>query len=78
MSPLMTEGQAVDSARAYFLRPDHLYGCAETVFMVLKEAYSLPDPHNSSAAMALNGGVAYGGSVCGAITGAGDGCWHVG
>lgn len=38
--------------------------------MVLKEAFGLPDPRDSSAAMALNGGVAYSGGVCGAISGA--------
>jgi C_GCAxxG_C_C family probable redox protein len=37
--------------------------------MVLKEAFGLPDPADSSAAMALNGGVAYSGGMCGAITG---------
>jgi C_GCAxxG_C_C family probable redox protein len=38
--------------------------------MVLKEAFGLPDPLDPSAAMALNGGVAYSGGVCGAISGA--------
>ena len=38
--------------------------------MVLKEAWGLPDPTLSDAAMALNGGIAYRGGPCGAITGA--------
>ena len=38
--------------------------------MVLKEAFGLPDPLDPSAAMTLNGGVAYSGGVCGAISGA--------
>ena len=37
---------------------------------MLKAVYGLDDPADSSAAMALNGGVAYGGGPCGAITGA--------
>ncbi len=67
---LNTAQDAIERARSYFLREDNLYGCAETTYITLKEAYNLPDPANSSAAMALNGGVAYSGSVCGAISGA--------
>jgi C_GCAxxG_C_C family probable redox protein len=66
----MTEQEAIDKARAYFLTEDHTYGCAETTFMVLKEAYGLPDSADSSPAMALNGGVAHRGGLCGAISGA--------
>jgi len=62
--------EAIEKARAYFLTEENIYGCAETTFMVLKDAYGLPDPGDSSAAMALNGGIAYFGGVCGAITGA--------
>jgi C_GCAxxG_C_C family probable redox protein len=61
---------AVARARELFLRDDTVYGCAETVFVVLKEAYGLPDAGASSPAFALNGGLAYSGSTCGAITGA--------
>jgi C_GCAxxG_C_C family probable redox protein len=66
----MTADEAVARARSIYLDDAHLHGCAETVFMVLKEAHGLPDPLDSSAAMVLNGGVAFGGGVCGAITGA--------
>jgi C_GCAxxG_C_C family probable redox protein len=61
---------AVEAARAYFLRPDNLYGCAETTLIVLQQAYGLPEAADSSAAMALNGGVAWRGGLCGALTGA--------
>jgi C_GCAxxG_C_C family probable redox protein len=37
---------------------------------VLKEAFGLPEPMDSSTAMALNGGIAYSGGTCGAVTGA--------
>jgi len=57
-------------ARAYFLDERHEFGCAEVTFVVLKGAFGLDDPMDSAAAMALNGGVAYGGGVCGAVTGA--------
>ena len=68
-SLLRTE-QAVQAARNYFLTEENIYGCAETTFMVLKGAYNLPDAGNPSAAMVLNGGVAYDGGICGAISGA--------
>ena len=60
---------AVERARALFLDDEHPYGCAETTFIVLKEAFGLRDLADSSAAMALNGGVAYSGGMCGAVTG---------
>jgi C_GCAxxG_C_C family probable redox protein len=66
----MTEQEAIEKARSYFLRQDNLYGCAETTLMALKAAYGLPEPADSSPAMALNGGVAYSGGLCGAISGA--------
>ncbi|MBC7223568.1 MAG: C_GCAxxG_C_C family protein [Anaerolineae bacterium] len=66
----MTEAEAIAKARSYFLRDDNLYGCAETTYMVLAEAFGLPGAADSSLAMALNGGVAWWGEVCGAITGA--------
>jgi C_GCAxxG_C_C family probable redox protein len=56
--------------RDTFVTEDNRYGCAETSYIVLKRAFGLPQPEDSSSAMALNGGVAYQGGVCGAITGA--------
>jgi C_GCAxxG_C_C family probable redox protein len=61
---------AVARARALFLDDDHGYGCAETTLIVLQEVFGRPDATNAAAAMALNGGVAYGGGICGALTGA--------
>ncbi len=61
--------QALAKADAYYLSDDHVYGCAETVFLTLKDIYGLDDPMDASAAMAFNGGVAYSGGPCGAITG---------
>lgn len=66
----MAEIDAAAIARARFLDERNQFGCAETCFIVLKGAYGLDDPMNASAAMALNGGVAYSGGACGAITGA--------
>jgi C_GCAxxG_C_C family probable redox protein len=57
-------------ARELFLDDSNYYGCAETTYVVLQELFSLPDPDDSAAAMPLNGGVAYSGGTCGAITGA--------
>ncbi len=61
---------AVEAARQLFLDDSNTYGCAETVFVVLKGVFGLPDSADSSAAMALNGGLAYSGGPCGAISGA--------
>jgi C_GCAxxG_C_C family probable redox protein len=61
---------AAERARALFLDDSHPYGCAETTFVALKEALGLPDASDASPAMALNGGVAWSGGVCGAVTGA--------
>lgn len=66
----MTADEAAARARSLFLDESNSFGCAETTFMVLKEAFELPGATDPSAAMALNGGVANGGGVCGAITGA--------
>jgi C_GCAxxG_C_C family probable redox protein len=63
-------GPAIDRARELFLDDRNTYGCAETAFVVLKEAFGLPVAADSAAAMALNGGIAYSGGTCGAITGA--------
>ena len=62
--------QAVARARALYLDDANTYGCAETAFVTLKGLYGLDDPADASAAMALNGGLAYSGGPCGAITGA--------
>ena len=53
-----------------FLNDANTYGCAEVALVVLQEHFGLPDADDSSAAMALNGGIAYTGGMCGAITGA--------
>lgn len=65
----MTEIEPVERAREYFLRDDNYYGCAESAFLALKDAYGLDPAGDSSPAMALNGGVAYSGGMCGAISG---------
>jgi C_GCAxxG_C_C family probable redox protein len=66
----MTGDEARQRARSLFLSDDHAHGCAETTFVVLKEAFGLPDPGDPAAAFALNGGIAYRGGTCGAISGA--------
>ncbi len=66
----MTEREAVELARTLFLDDRNIHGCAETTFIALKEAFGLPDASDSSPAMALNGGIAYSGGMCGAISGA--------
>ena len=64
-------GESVrELARSLFLRDDNLYGCAEATLVALQEFYELPGAADSSAAMALNGGIAYGGGICGAVSGA--------
>lgn len=66
----MNEQQAIEKARTYFITEDNVYGCAETTLIVLQEAYGLNGATDSSPAMALNGGIAWSGGACGAITGA--------
>ena len=61
---------AIDLARSLFLRDDNNYGCAESALVALQELYGLPDAADSSAAMVLNGGIAYSGGMCGALSGA--------
>ncbi len=61
---------AVTAARDLFLDDGNLYGCAETTFIVLASAFGLSDGADPAAAMALNGGLAYSGGPCGAISGA--------
>ncbi len=65
----MEPNKAIERARALFLDDANTFGCAETTFIVLKEAFGLADAGDSAAAMALNGGVASSGGICGAITG---------
>jgi C_GCAxxG_C_C family probable redox protein len=60
----------IERARDLFLDDANIYGCAETTLVALQEHYSLANAGDSSPAMALNGGVAYSGGMCGAITGA--------
>ncbi|GAB4414725.1 MAG: hypothetical protein Kow00123_27960 [Anaerolineales bacterium] len=66
----MTPERALARARELFLRDDNLYGCAETTLVALLEAFGLGDEADSALCMALNGGVAWRGWVCGAISGA--------
>lgn len=66
----MTKQEAIERARSYFLTEDNIYGCAETTYVVLQEVFDLPNATDSSPAMVLNGGVAWRGGVCGAISGA--------
>lgn len=71
MMPFMTtDDEAAGRARELFLDDRNVHGCAETTFVVLKEAFGLPEAADSAAAMALNGGIAYSGGTCGAVTGA--------
>lgn len=62
--------EAVAIARTAFLDEANYYGCAESTFVALKSVFNLPDPEDSAAAMALNGGIAWTGGACGAVTGA--------
>ena len=67
---IAAERDPVRLARRYYLDERHLFGCAETALIVLKGAYDLDDPMDSSPAVALNGGIAWSGGPCGALTGA--------
>ncbi|MGM0432467.1 MAG: C-GCAxxG-C-C family protein [Spirochaetota bacterium] len=67
---IILQQQAKEYARSFFLRDDTRYGCAESAFIALKSIYELPEPDVSSEAMAFNGGIAYSGGMCGALTGA--------
>jgi C_GCAxxG_C_C family probable redox protein len=70
MEPDNSETAAIALARSLFLRDDSYYGCAETSLVTLQEVFGLPNPTDSSSAVALNGGIAYSGGMCGALTGA--------
>lgn len=61
---------AIGTARRLFLRDDNYYGCAEATLVALQQGYGFEDADDSSSAMALNGGIAYLGGICGAISGA--------
>lgn len=61
---------ALSRARELFLDDANVYGCAEVTLIVLQEQLGLPEPGDSSPALALNGGIGYSGATCGAITGA--------
>lgn len=62
--------QAIEHARRLFLDDRHVHGCAEATLVALKTAFGLDAAADSAAAMALNGGIAYSGGACGAISGA--------
>jgi C_GCAxxG_C_C family probable redox protein len=64
------ESDPIAQARDLFLTDDNAHGCAEATYITLKTAFGLPEADDSSAAMALNGGLAYSGGICGAISGA--------
>ncbi len=62
--------RAIAHARSLFLDDAGVHGCAETSYLALADAFGLTEVVSSAPAMALNGGVAYGGNICGAISGA--------
>lgn len=64
----MTEQEAIEKARACFLEEG--YGCAETALIVLQQVYGLDDATDASPALALDGGVAWSGGICGSLSGA--------
>jgi C_GCAxxG_C_C family probable redox protein len=57
-------------ARQLCLDEETAFGCAEATYAALQEHFGIPDTTNSTEAMALNGGIAYSGGTCGALTGA--------
>jgi C_GCAxxG_C_C family probable redox protein len=65
-----TSAGAAARVRERFLAEGSPYGCAESTLLVLQAQFGFDDPTDGAAAMALNGGVAYSGGTCGAITGA--------
>lgn len=64
------DADPVAGVRSRFLAPGNPYGCAESLLLALQEHFGLEDAGEGAAAMALNGGIAYSGGTCGAITGA--------
>jgi C_GCAxxG_C_C family probable redox protein len=69
--------EPVRAVRARFLAAGNPYGCAESTLLALQEHFGLDDPSDGAVAMALNGGVAYSGGTCGAITGAAMALGHL-
>lgn len=65
----MPDRDLAGRVRELFLTDDNTYGCAEVSLIALQESVSLPRAADASPAMALNGGIAYSGGTCGAITG---------
>lgn len=57
-------------ARDLCLDEETAFGCAEGTYAALQEHFELADTNDSTEAMALNGGIAYSGGTCGALTGA--------
>jgi C_GCAxxG_C_C family probable redox protein len=66
----MTETELVERAQALFLENEGFYGCSEATLMTLLDAFGSTGELDPSVAMGLNGGVAYSGEICGAISGA--------
>jgi C_GCAxxG_C_C family probable redox protein len=66
----MTDPRPNARIRELFLLDEGYYGCAEVTQIALQEQFGLPEPGDSSPAMVLNGGLAYSGGACGAVTGA--------
>ncbi len=60
----------VARARHLCLDEEASFGCAEATYAALTEHFGLPNISDSTEAMALNGGIAYSGGTCGALTGA--------
>jgi hypothetical protein len=66
MSDVEGDGRA---APELLLRDDnHHYGCAESTLVALEYLDRSIDTADPSAEMMLNGGVAYGGCICGAVS----------
>jgi C_GCAxxG_C_C family probable redox protein len=68
--PTIETRAALERARRLFLDESNEHGCAETTYLALAEAYGLETADGSAPAMAFNGGIAYSGGPCGAVTGA--------
>jgi C_GCAxxG_C_C family probable redox protein len=68
--PSDAAAEGIALARDAFLDDANRYGCAEAAFVALKAVLVLPDPVDTSAAMPFNGGLAWTGGPCGAVTGA--------
>ncbi len=62
--------EGIALARDAFLDDANRYGCAEATLVALMEVLLPTDPVDTSAAMPFNGGLAWTGGPCGAVTGA--------